>query len=88
MAEIYDIQIRVVSQTGQCRAGHKVGDQWTVFDKTPSDMCLAAFNTLYPNLRALRFGGSFPWEADPNASSVACPDNENPVVFELKRLKI
>lgn len=87
MAEVYNVQIKVVSQTGQCSAGHKVGDQWIVSDKTPGGICLSAFNTLYPNLRTLRFGGSFPWEADPATSSIACPDNKNPVVFELKRVK-
>ena len=87
MAGIYDVQVTVVSQAGHCSAGHKVGEQWTVSSKTPDGICLAAFNALYPNLRALRFGGSFPWEADPNASLVACPDDKNPVVFELKRLQ-
>jgi len=87
MAGIFDVQITVESQKGHCRAGHKVGDQWTVSDKTPGDMCLAGFSALYPNLRVLRFGGSFPWEADPDTSSVACPDDKNPVVFTLKRLE-
>lgn len=87
MAGIYDVQVTVVSQTGHCSAGHKVGEQWAVSSKTPDGICLAAFNSLCPNLRALRFGGSFPWEANPTASLVACPDNKNPVVFELKRLE-
>ena len=87
MAGVYDVRVTVVSQKGHCGAEHKVGDQWTVSGKTPDGICLAAFNALYPNLRALRFGGTFPWGADPDTSLVACPDGENPVVFELQRLK-
>ena len=83
----YDMKITVVSQQGHCRAEHKVGDQWTVTGKTPEGICLAAFNTLYPNLRAMQYGASFPWGADPDTSFAACPDAKNPVVFELKRLK-
>jgi uncharacterized repeat protein (TIGR04076 family) len=33
------------------------------------------------------FGGSFPWEKDPDVTTVACPDPDNPVVFELRRLR-
>lgn len=34
----------------------------------------------------LQFGGSFPWEHDPNKATVVCPDPANPVVFELRRV--
>ena len=30
-------------------------------------------------------GGAFPWEKDKDKATVACPDPENPVVFELRR---
>jgi uncharacterized repeat protein (TIGR04076 family) len=32
------------------------------------------------------FGGRLPWSEDPDAVTVACPDAENPVVFELRRI--
>jgi len=38
-------------------------------------------------LRTLMFGGTFPWSPDPEAVTVACPDAENPVVFELRRIR-
>ena len=61
--------------------------KWATGTKTPEGICLAAFNTLFPSLRVLRFGGSFPWETDPDVTTVACPDAQNPVVFELTRLQ-
>jgi len=87
MAESYKVRVRVVSQKGTCEAGHKVGDEWLVDYKTPEGLCIFAFSSLLPGIMALMFGGSFPWESDPDATTAACPDADNPVVFELRRLR-
>jgi uncharacterized repeat protein (TIGR04076 family) len=87
MAETYDIQITVVSQKGTCGAGHKVGDKWTVGGVTPGGFCNAAYHVIYPDLRTLRFGGILPWTKDQDICQLACADHENPVVFELKRIR-
>jgi uncharacterized repeat protein (TIGR04076 family) len=42
--------------------------------------------TVIPAARTLMFGGSHFWEKDPDAISVCCPDPENPVVFEIRRI--
>ena len=86
MAERYKVSIKVVSQKGTCVQEHKVGDQWVIDRKTPEGVCLSAFNSLLPFLQVLRYGGSFPWETDPDITTVACPDADNPVVFKLHRL--
>jgi len=82
MAEVI---AKVISQRGTCAAGHKVGDRFVIGDKTPAGMCSWAFYTLFPFAGVLQYGGAFPWESDPNKTTVACPDPENPVVFELRR---
>ena len=87
MAERYEVLVKVISQKGTCTYEHKVGDEWVIGGKTPEGICLSAFNALFANTRVLMFGGSFPWETDPDVSTVACPDAANPVVFELKRLR-
>lgn len=86
MAERYEVLVKVVSQKGTCVQEHKVGDEWVIGRKTPEGICLSAFDALFPNARVLMFGGVFPWETDPDVSTVACPDAKNPVVFELRRL--
>ena len=75
----------VISQKGTCGAGHRVGDKFTIGQKTPAGLCSWAFSSLFPFAEVLQFGGSFPWEKDPNKATVACPDPENPVVFEVRR---
>ena len=89
MTESYDITIKVISQKGTCEAGHKVGDEWVIKKggKTPEGVCLYAFDALFPFSQVLMYSGSFPWETDPDVTTVACPDAENPVVFELRRLR-
>jgi len=86
MAELCDVVARVVSQQGTCAAGHKVGDEWVIGEKTPEGICLFAFSSLLPAAMVLSFGGSFPWEDDPEKTTVACPDATNPLVIELRRV--
>lgn len=87
MADLYDVEIKVISQKGSCEAGHKVGDKFTVGLHTPDGLCTWAFCALFPFLSSFQTGGIFPWEKDENVTTVACPDPLNPVVFELKRIK-
>ena len=87
MAKMYEVRVRVISKTGTCRLDHEVGDKWIISQQTPEGICLSAFHTMFPYLRVLMFGGSHPWETDPEVATIACPDAKNPVVFELRRLR-
>ena len=89
MSESYDIVVRVVSQKGVCGAEHNVGDEWIIRKNmlTPGGMCIAAYNAIYPYLMTLMFGGSFPWEDNPDITRIACQDPDNPVILELKRIR-
>ncbi len=85
MEGISDVIAKVISQKGTCSAGHRVGDEFIIGQKTPHGLCSWAFYTLFPFAEVLQFGGSFPWEDKPDKTTVACPDPANPVVFELRR---
>ncbi len=92
MVDRYSIAIKVISQQGYCLAGHKVGDEWLIEYKenkwkTPAEgICPSGFNSLYPNLRVLEFGGVMS-EAAPDILQATCPDSRNPVIFELRRIR-
>jgi len=81
-----EIVARVISQKGTCEAGHKVGDEFTIGQTAPG-ICSWALHALFPLAQVLAFGGSFPWEEDPDVATVACPDPVNPLVIELRRIK-
>ena len=75
---------KVISQKGTCYCGHKVGDEFVIDECTPSGMCAWAYYTIFPFAQTLKFGGTFPWEGNSTAATVACPDGQNPLIFELK----
>ena len=80
-----DVIARVISQKGRCEAGHKTGDEFTIGQKTPPNLCSWAYYSLFPFAEVLQYGGSYPWAKEKNKVTIACPDAENPVVFELRR---
>lgn len=90
MMEPKDVEIRVVSREGICAAGHVEGETFLI----PGDserfetqgICLHALATMMPKILALRYGASFPWAAPDGAVTHACPDPDNPCVFELRAL--
>ncbi|MFW6103322.1 MAG: TIGR04076 family protein [Chloroflexota bacterium] len=85
---MFNVVARVASQQGHCEAGHRVGDEFVIGQTTPCGLCSWAFCALFPFSQVLEFGASFPWEPEPGMSRVACPDPDNPVVFELRRVEL
>ncbi|MFC1987527.1 TIGR04076 family protein [Chloroflexota bacterium] len=83
----YEVQAKVISIKGTCNAGHNVGDEWVIGRTTPEGICLSAFNSIFPNLRILQFGGSPPGSDDPESTRSACPDPKNELVIELRRIR-
>jgi uncharacterized repeat protein (TIGR04076 family) len=84
----FTIVAKVISQKGQCAAGHQVGDQ-VVFDgqAVQGKVCIHALYSFLPKVFALRYGANFPWLDDPDVATHACPDAWNPVIFEIRRIK-
>ena len=84
----YVVEVTVKSQKGKCEFGHKVGDK-IVFDgrSVGGDICYSALMVLLPKVYAMRYGAEFPWSEHGDAIFNACPDPENPVVFEIRRVR-
>ena len=82
------IEITVKSQKGKCAFEHKVGDK-IVFDgkSVKGDICYSALMVLLPKVYAMRYGSEFPWAEDKDVIFNACPDADNPVVFEIRRIR-
>ncbi|MCK5347506.1 MAG: TIGR04076 family protein [Candidatus Heimdallarchaeota archaeon] len=88
----YKVEVIVKSQKGSCYVGHKVGEK-ILYDglSLKGEICASALNTLWPIIFSMHHGVIFPWSVKETGSEdmtcEACPDAENPVVFELRRLK-
>lgn len=83
----HKIVARVKEVRGHCGFGHQVGDE-VVFDgeTVQGRVCMSALYSFLPKVYAMRYGATFPWLKDPNVATHACPDAENPVVFEIVRV--
>jgi len=84
----YDIEVKVKSVKGTCDFGHKVGD--TIYFDGKSirgNICYSALMMMLPKVYSMRYGAEFPWADDKDAIDNACPDPENPVVFEIRRVR-
>jgi uncharacterized repeat protein (TIGR04076 family) len=82
------IEVAVKSQKGKCVFGHKVGDKIVFDGKTvKGNICYSALMVLLPKVYAMRYAAEFPWAKDKDVICNACPDAENPVVFEIRRIR-
>lgn len=81
-------EVIVKSQKGKCGFGHKVGDK-IVFDgrSVQGNICYAALMAVLPRIYAMSHGVEFSWAEDKNVIPTACPNADNPVVFEIRRIR-
>lgn len=84
----YIIEVTIKGQEGDCAFGHEVGDR-IVFDgkSIKGNICYSALMAILPKIFAMRYGTEFPWAKDNGTILNACPDPENPVVFEIRQIK-
>jgi len=77
--------MRIVDIAGKCPNGHRVGEEYTVANRTPAGICLGSFSACLPYVIALRHGASFPWEKEEGTITLGCPDHVNLVTWKLTR---
>jgi len=86
VVELYDVRIKLIGNQKPCHSGHKIGEEWLFQDRIPAGICWAAYNSIFPFAAVLKYGGSFPWQTDPDVVTACCPDGEVVNVFELRRI--
>jgi uncharacterized repeat protein (TIGR04076 family) len=94
MAEPAKVILKVLSVKGTCTACHTAGQEFDLsgditlgYSGKPGVICQALYYSIFPAYRTLKFGGSFPWEPDPDIAHIACSDPLNPVVVQVIRVK-
>lgn len=75
---------------------HEVGQAWKIVpgqtssrDELSTKVCPMAMFSLYPTTYFMRFGAKVPWFKKWEKGDfyrVCCPDEENRVVFEIRRV--
>jgi uncharacterized repeat protein (TIGR04076 family) len=77
----------VVRAKGKCTYGYQLGDKFEFHGlKCISNMCGAAYHTMFPALFALNFGAKFFFMDNPDSiDTVTCPDGGK-IVFRVSRI--
>lgn len=89
-AGLYKLSLKLTGKgsTGTCGAGHKEGDEWILGYHTPENLCPSAYRIIYNTAMVLQYGGTFPWQRDPDVMTVTCPDPNVLNQFEIRRTPV
>jgi len=52
----------------------------------PEGFCPSAWQTIYPNVRTIWFGGNLPYFKERGVAVSCCSDGMRPVIFKIERL--
>ncbi|MEW5919922.1 MAG: TIGR04076 family protein [Bacillota bacterium] len=83
----YKITGRITEVKGECSWGHKAGDCFALSCYDTANLCGFFYHDIFPVIKLLQFGGSYPWGDDKDRVEVECCDRLNAVKMELVRLR-
>ena len=85
----YKVSVEIVNilEEGKCPSGHKIGEKFE-YPEDRGKICPSAFHSIYPYIRVMESGGTFPFFDEPNAHLACCPDYKRPVVFKISRREV
>lgn len=91
---------KITNILGHCRAGHNIGEEfdvhlyeegkWNTEDRRNAripKMCAHLYSAIFPYISVLQYGGEFPWMEDKDLFRMNCPDPENAVSVEIRRIR-
>jgi uncharacterized repeat protein (TIGR04076 family) len=82
------VNVKVLNVAKVCALGYKPGDTVTITEHgVEGRICIHALCGMMPAAFAMLFDVEFPWLADKDVKTHACPDAANPVVFELHKVR-
>ena len=86
---MYQLEITVTSVKGECYAGCRVGDKFTVEDpvvKSANPLCLYALSAMMPYL-TVAYRQTPPDDWINHVAELQCPDATNTVKFQIRRIE-
>lgn len=70
----YRHDVTITKVEGVCPYGHRKGDRFQITNCNNDGLCGALFKTIHSQLITMHYGGSIPWEQDPNIFHGLCPE--------------
>ena len=86
--KVIGVKATVLEVKDECMLGYKPGDSAMISEHgVEGRICIHALYSLMPAAFAMLFDAEFPWLADKDRKTHACPDAAKPVVFELRKIR-
>jgi uncharacterized repeat protein (TIGR04076 family) len=78
---------KVIETKGECSIGMQVGDEFELGIHQCGDFCGYFYHNIFHWVNLLQFDGSFPLFPDKDVMVWECPNPNNRVKVELRRMK-
>ena len=78
---------KVIGKQADCSIGMEIGDEYELSTHKCGDFCGLFYHHIAGWVKTLQFGGSVPIFPDPDTQVWVCPNANNQVKIELKRIK-
>lgn len=78
---------KVIETKSNCTIGMKPGDEFELSTHKCGDFCGLFYSNIAGWVKTLQFGGTFPLGDDPDVQVWDCPNPNNRVKVELRRVK-
>ncbi len=78
---------KIIDAKGTCTIGMKPGDEFELSTHKCGDFCGLFYQNIAGWVQVLQLGGTFPMGADPDVQVWDCPNPQNRLKVELRRIK-
>lgn len=78
---------KVIETKSNCTIGMKPGDEFELSTHKCGDFCGLFYSNIAGWVKTLQFGGTFPMGEDPDVQVWDCPNPNNRVKIELRRVR-
>jgi uncharacterized repeat protein (TIGR04076 family) len=79
---IKPLKAEVIDVKGDCSAGHKKGDTFSIGCYDSGGLCGFFYHDIFPSLSVMQFGGKYPWSSK-DELTLECPDRHNAVTVKI-----
>jgi len=69
----YYQEVTITNVEGECPYGHKAGDVFRVTNCNNDGLCGALYKAIHTQIITMHYGGSLPWEENPDTFRGLCP---------------
>ncbi|XPV77868.1 MAG: TIGR04076 family protein [Desulfovibrio sp.] len=77
---------KVISTKSNCTIGMKAGDEFELSTHKCGNFCGLFYSNILQWITTLQLGGTFPFGEDPDVMLWDCPNPQNRVKIELRRI--